>query len=70
MKPTKAFFLATIIVTTIVLLSTVSLSADKYPSRSIELVCGSSVGGGVDTSNRLMAKYLEKSGQDAGVKSA
>jgi tripartite-type tricarboxylate transporter receptor subunit TctC len=60
MKPTKAFFLATIIVTTIVLLSTVSLSADKYPSRSIELVCGSSVGGGVDTSNRLMAKYLEK----------
>jgi tripartite-type tricarboxylate transporter receptor subunit TctC len=60
MKPTKAFFLATIIVTTIVLLSTVSWSADKYPSRSIELVCGSSVGGGVDTSNRLMAKYLEK----------
>ena len=60
MKPTKAFFLATIIVTTIVLLSTVLWSADKYPSRSIELVCGSSVGGGVDTSNRLMAKYLEK----------
>jgi tripartite-type tricarboxylate transporter receptor subunit TctC len=41
-------------------LSGIGWSADKYPSRSIELVCGSTAGGATDVANRLMAKYFEK----------
>jgi tripartite-type tricarboxylate transporter receptor subunit TctC len=39
---------------------TISWSAEQYPSRSVELACGQSAGGGVDVFNRLMAKYFEK----------
>jgi tripartite-type tricarboxylate transporter receptor subunit TctC len=60
MKPTKGLFLVTVIVATIALLTSVSWAADKYPSRSIELVCGSTAGGATDVANRLMAKYFEK----------
>jgi tripartite-type tricarboxylate transporter receptor subunit TctC len=60
MKPTKGFFSVTVIVVIFVSLISVSSAADKYPSRSIELVCGSTPGGGVDIANRLMAKYFEK----------
>jgi tripartite-type tricarboxylate transporter receptor subunit TctC len=35
-------------------------SAEKYPSRSVELACGSTAGGGVDVFNRIMTKYFEK----------
>jgi tripartite-type tricarboxylate transporter receptor subunit TctC len=35
-------------------------SAEKYPSRSVELTCGSTAGGGVDIFNRIMTKYFEK----------
>lgn len=51
---------AVVVVMLICVMSGVSWSAEKYPSRSIELVCGSSPGGGVDIANRLMAKYFEK----------
>lgn len=60
MKSTKGLLFATVILAVIASLTSLSWCADKYPSRTIELVCGSSPGGGVDTSNRLMAKYLEK----------
>jgi tripartite-type tricarboxylate transporter receptor subunit TctC len=60
MKPTKGLFSVTVIVATIALLTSVSWAADKYPSRSIELVCGSTAGGATDVANRLMAKYFEK----------
>ncbi len=60
MKLTKGLFSVTIIVTIIAVLASVSWSAEKYPSRTIELACGSSAGGGTDIANRLLAKYFEK----------
>ena len=60
MKSTKGLFSVTVIVAIIAFLASVSWSADKYPSRSVELVCGSTAGGATDIANRLMAKYFEK----------
>jgi tripartite-type tricarboxylate transporter receptor subunit TctC len=35
-------------------------AAEKYPSRSIELVCGMAPGGASDILNRMLARYFEK----------
>ena len=59
-KAMKCLRIAAMIVVLASFLSSVSWSADKYPSRSIELVCGSSAGGGTDIGNRILAKYFEK----------
>ena len=37
-----------------------SPSAEKYPSRPVELVCGLAPGGASDFMNRVLAKYFEK----------
>jgi tripartite-type tricarboxylate transporter receptor subunit TctC len=37
-----------------------SWSAEKYPSRPVELVCGLAPGGASDFMNRVLAKYFEK----------
>jgi tripartite-type tricarboxylate transporter receptor subunit TctC len=42
------------------IVSSSSWSAEKYPSRSVELACGQAAGGGVDIFNRIMTKYFEK----------
>ncbi len=60
MKPTKGLFFTSVIVAIVVLLTSVGSTAEKYPSRAIELACGSSAGGGTDVANRHMAKYFEK----------
>jgi len=39
---------------------TSSWSAEKYPTRPVELVCGMAAGGLGDLNNRLLAKYFEK----------
>jgi len=56
----KLFIIAGILACFVCLVSTNSWSADRYPSRSIELVCGSTAGGATDIANRLLAKYFEK----------
>ena len=56
----KFFVIAVIFACLICLIATSSWSAEKYPSRSIELVCGSTAGGATDVANRLLAKYFEK----------
>jgi len=38
---------------------TSSWSVEKYPTRSVELACGQTAGGGVDIFNRIMTKYFE-----------
>jgi len=42
------------------ILSERSWSAEKYPTRPVELVCGFPAGGQADLINRLWAKFLEK----------
>jgi tripartite-type tricarboxylate transporter receptor subunit TctC len=59
-KTMKCLRIGAMIVILAGILSSVSWSADKYPSRSVELVCGSSAGGGTDIANRILAKYFEK----------
>jgi tripartite-type tricarboxylate transporter receptor subunit TctC len=59
-KTMKCLRIAAMIVILASILASVSWSADKYPSHSIELVCGSSAGGATDVANRILAKYFEK----------
>lgn len=59
-KSAGFFGVVCVVLTCICFTSVCSWSADKYPSRSIELVCGSSPGGGTDVGNRILAKYFEK----------
>jgi len=59
-KATKFFILGLILAVFLCTMATVSWSAEKYPSRSVEIANGSGAGGGQDLEGRIWAKYLEK----------
>ena len=56
----RSFFLLSLLITFLCISITSSWAAEKYPSRSIELVCGMATGGASDILNRMLARYFEK----------
>jgi tripartite-type tricarboxylate transporter receptor subunit TctC len=56
----KFFIAGGILAVVVCATAVVSWSAEKYPSRSVEIANGSGAGGGQDLEGRIWAKYLEK----------
>lgn len=56
----KIFFLATLFVVGIMLLTPMTFSAEKFPSREITLICPWAPGGGTDTVSRALTKNAKK----------
>ena len=54
------YFLGVSISISLICILPVSWAAEKYPSRSVELVCGMGPGSAPDVLNRIFARYMEK----------